>query len=225
MKISAVVCAHNEQDSIEDVLHKLARLGSLYELIVVDDGSIDSTAQIAEGAGAQVLALRPNQGKGRAIAAGIKAARGDWVLFIDGDGQDHPRDVPKLIQAATDGADLVNGSKFIGSIERGAISGPNYWGNRLMSGLINLLFGARISDSQSGFRLIRAKFLKALQLRSAQYEIETEILISALKQGLRVVEVPVLRSPRSAGRTDFRRIRNGLRILWTILRLRMRRDR
>jgi len=221
MKISAVVCAHNEEGGLAAVLRGLAETGLCFELIVVDDGSIDRTAEIARQAGCRVVSLGTNQGKGRAIAAGIAAAEGDWLLFIDADGQDRPADAPLLVAAARQGADFVNGSKFIGTLQPGAISLPNYWGNRLMSGLLHLLHGGRISDSQSGFRLIRAEFLKSLSLRSREYEIETEILISALRQGLRVHEVPVTRGPRAAGRTDFRRVRHGLRILWTIARLRL----
>ena len=85
-----------------------------------------------------------------------------------------------------------------------------------------MLFGHRITDSQAGFRVIRGDLARAMALRSDEYEFETEVLAKVLRRGLKVVEVPVTRSPRSAGRTDFRRVHNGLRILKTMLAERLR---
>jgi glycosyltransferase involved in cell wall biosynthesis len=156
-----------------------------------------------------------------AIRRGIREATGDAILFIDGDGQDPPDDLARLIVEMEKGADMVNGSKFIGTLKDGAISLPNYYGNRFMSGMINLLFGVRITDSQSGFRAFNLEKVRKINLDASEYEIETEMLIKAIRQGFKIVEVGVTRDKRASGETSFKRVRNGLRILGTIIKLRL----
>ncbi len=216
--ISVVIAAHDEEGNIGPIVQGvMAHTEDLRELLVVDDGSTDATAAEAERAGATVMRLSPNRGKGAALLAALESVAGDWVLFIDGDGQDDPGDIPALVAAARSGADFVNGSRWLGTLRGGAISFPNRLGNRFMTELLNLRHGARITDSQAGFRLIRRSLLSSATFRSVEYEVETEMLLHAIKSGARVVEVPVTRHPRGRGETDFRRVRNGLRILATIL--------
>ncbi len=217
--ISVIVPCHNEVESIGPVLERLRRVVPDAEVIVVDDGSTDDTAQEAARIfGVQLLARAKNGGKGIALREGMAAATGDVLVFMDGDGQDAPEDLHLLVEQMRAGNRFVNGSKFIGAMEAGAISLPNYWGNRFMSGLINLLFGSAITDSQSGFRAISRQVALEMDLSSSQYEIETEMLCRALKTGVHVAEVPVTRQARSGGTTGFRRVRNGLRVLAMILK-------
>jgi len=222
LKYSIVIPVHNEAGNIGRVLGQLESFRDRCEVIVVDDGSRDATGrEVAKYPWVTCIRSDSNQGKGRALALGIARARGEYLVFLDGDGQDPPGDLAALIQAAEEGADFVNGSKFIGTLEPGAMSLPNYLGNRFMSGLINLLFGTGITDSQSGFRCIRTDFLRSGMFSSVEYEVETEMLLKAIKAGLIVREVPVRRLARGQGSTDFRRIRNGLRILGTIFKERL----
>ena len=225
---SIVVPCHNEAHSIRGILEGVRAAVPDADLLVVDDGSTDGTAGIASAVEGVTVFLRgSNGGKGLALRDAIEQARGEVLVFIDGDGQDSPEDITLLLREVESsgggGSAFVNGSKFIGGIERGAISLPNYWGNRFMSGLINLLFGARISDSQSGFRAVSRGLARSMPLSSAQYEIETEMLCKALKAGVDVREVPVTRKARAGGTTGFRRVRNGLRILGMILKERVTR--
>ena len=222
-----VIAAHNEAATIADVVARARRAidstpgHRCCEVIVVDDGSNDGTGTAAEAAGARVLSLTPNRGKGFALREGIRASVGDWLLFIDADGQDDPAEIPQLLAAANGDVALVNGSRFIGRLNRGAISVPNFFGNLLMTGLLDVAFLATITDSQAGFRAIRGDVARSLPLTSVEYEIETEMLAKLLKRRHRIVEVGVNRYARAAGRTDFRRIRNGLRILGTIVKERV----
>ena len=220
--LSVIVPCHNEAESIGPVLERLRRAVPDAEVIVVDDGSTDGTArEAARVSGIQLLARSENGGKGIALREGMAAATGDVLVFMDGDGQDAPEDLHLLVDQVGAGGQFVNGSKFIGAMEEGAISLPNYWGNRFMSGLINILFGSAITDSQSGFRAISRRAALSMKLSSSQYEIETEMLCRALKTGLQVIEVPVTRQARSGGTTGFRRVRNGLRVLAMILKERI----
>ena len=222
--VSVVIAAHDEATTIASVVAGVrAALGQrLLEILVVDDGSTDGTGRVAEAAGAAVLRLSPNRGKGEALRVGIGRSRGAWLVFLDADGQDDPAEIPTLLAAVTPDIAMVNGSRFIGTLEGGAISAPNWVGNVAFTGLFDLLYGARITDSQAGFRAIRGDVARSLVLHSTEYEIETEMLAQVLRSGLRVVEVPVTRRARQGGTTDFRRIRNGLRILRTILTERVR---
>lgn len=222
--VSVVIAAHDEQHTIAAVVAgaRLALGPLLREIIVVDDGSGDGTGRVAESAGAAVIRLSPNRGKGVALRTGIGRSLGDWLVFLDADGQDDPAEIPRLLAAAGPDVALVNGSRFLGTLEKGAISGPNWVGNVAFTGLFDLLYGAKITDTQAGFRLIRGDLARGLVLDSAEYEIETEMLAKTLRAGFRVVEVPVTRHARQAGTTDFRRIRNGLRILRTIMAERLR---
>ena len=220
LRISAVLAAHNEEGNVgATVAGVLQHCPDLLELLVIDDGSTDGTAAEAEVAGARVVRRAPNRGKGAALLAGLREVSDDatYVLFIDADGQDDPADIPTLAAAARAGAEFVNGSRWLGTLERGAISLPNRIGNRVMTELLNLRHGARITDSQAGFRLISRHLLDPDRFRSREYEVETEMMLHAVRSGARIAEVPVTRYARGEGATDFRRVRSGVRILATIL--------
>ena len=222
--LSVIIPCHNEAASIEPLLHAVvAQLeGRDIELIVVDDGSTDGTSEEASSVpSVKIVRLEKNQGKGVALQKGIEAAGGDILFLMDGDGQDDPADIIPMLGEIEKGAAFVNGSKFIGSMEPGAISRINYYGNRFMSFLINILFNARITDSQSGFRAIKRSVLDGWRLDSIEYEIETEMLCKALKAKVEVREVAVTRKPRTGGATGFQRYRNGWRVMMMIFKERL----
>ena len=123
--VSIVIPAHNEQPTIERVVRSSAAAIPGAEVIVVDDGSTDGTHEAAADAGARVIRLDPNQGKGAALRRGIAAAKGDILVFIDGDGQDSPFEIPLLVGAFEPDVDLVLGSRFLGNFRPGAITQKN----------------------------------------------------------------------------------------------------
>jgi glycosyltransferase involved in cell wall biosynthesis len=221
--ISIIIPAHNEEQTVGDVVRgvrgALAGRGEA-EVLVVDDGSTDNTAREAQLAGATVL-RRPRIQKGRAVREGLAAARGDLLVLMDSDGQDVPAELPQLLAAMrSSGADLVSGSRFAGRFEKEGIAWLDYWGNRFLTGLANLAFGARLSDINASYRVWKASAIRDIAWDFAEFEVESEMILKALRAGLAIQEEPVTRQRRLGGIRKFRKIRHGTRILLTILRVR-----
>ncbi|WP_324735710.1 glycosyltransferase family 2 protein [Thermococcus sp. SY098] len=185
-RISVIIPAYNEEKRIGKVLQRMPEF--VDEVIVVDDGSEDRTSEVARELGAEVIRLEQNQGKGRAMSEGIKKANGDIIVFIDADGQHKPEEIIKLVEPIVNGeADFVIGSRLIKAQgERPLIRKIS---NFITTSLIRLKLGINVRDTQSGFRAIRREFLP--EIESKRYEVETEVLIKAVKKGARVKEVPV----------------------------------
>lgn len=219
-----IVPCHNEAATVRAVLESIRSAVPDADVLVVDDGSTDATAlEVQSVPGVRLHRLSHNRGKGVALREGVRLSAGDPIVFLDADGQDDPFEIPKLLDRCDAAHPFVNGSKFIGFMEPGAISRPNFHGNRFMTLAIRVCFGGRVTDSQSGFRAMRRSLIAGWTLVSTSYEIETEMLCKALKDGVAVVEVPVTRKARGGGVSGFKRVRNGLRILRTILVERFRR--
>lgn len=216
---TAIIAALDEAGAIGEVVRGCLR--HVDEVVVVDDGSRDDTAERAKAAGARVLRNEHNRGKGASLRRAAAEARGDVLVTIDGDGQDDPCDVPALLGAIAGGADLVIGSRFRGELRPGAITMANRLGNLALTATLDLLYGVRLTDTQAGLRAIRRALWQRLPLRAARYEVETEVLVRALQAGARVVEVPVTRRARAHGRSALHGLRDGSRILACMLRLRL----
>jgi glycosyltransferase involved in cell wall biosynthesis len=216
-----LVAAYNEAPVIGDVVRSALRAMPSGEVLVVDDGSTDGTDRVAAEAGARVLRLPSNAGKGIAIRHGLPEAKGEVIVLIDGDGQDDPGEIPQLLEALRPGVDLVVGSRFIGHFEPGAITPVNHWGNRFLTSVINVLFGAHLTDTQAGFKAFRAETLRRVNLSAHRFDIEVDLLLGVLGAGGRVVEVPVRRGPREHGESRLNSLRDGTRILRRIVARRL----
>ncbi len=221
-EVSLVIPAHNEAPTIAAVIEAARRaLPGLGEILVVDDGSSDGTAEVARSLGVRVLRLEPNRGKGEALRAGIAEASCPVLAFIDADGQDDPAEFPRLLAAMGPDVAMVIGSRFIGTLYDGSITPSHRIGNLAITAVFNLLFGSHITDTQAGFRLVRRTALELEALHALRYEIETELCLHVVKRGGWVVEVPVTRAPRGGGETGFETARDGLRIMRRMLRGRL----
>ncbi|MCD6189588.1 MAG: glycosyltransferase family 2 protein [Thermococcus sp.] len=187
-RISVIIPAYNEAKRIGKVLSKIPEF--VDEVIVVDDGSEDSTSEVAKNHGAEVIRIEENQGKGAAMREGIKKVSGDIVIFMDADGQHNPEEIEKLVSPILKGeADFVIGSRLIKT--QGKRPLIRKISNFLSTSLIKIKLGIDVKDTQSGFRAIKRELLP--EIESKRYEVETEILIKAAKKGARVKEVPVER--------------------------------
>ena len=217
--VTVLVAAYNEGPVIGTVVRAARTAVPSGEVLVVDDGSTDGTDRVAADAGARVLRLSENGGKGAAIRRGLTETRGDVIVLIDGDGQDDPLEIPRLVEALRADVDLVVGSRFIGTFEPGAITPVNRWGNRFLTWVINRLFATRLTDTQAGFKTFRAETLRRVNLRAHRFDIEVDLLLGVLRAGGRIVEVPVRRAPRQHGASRLNSLRDGMRILRRILAL------
>ncbi len=190
LHVVAVIPARNEEQAIAKVIAALP-CSTVQKVIVVDNGSADGTAAVARAAGALVVE-EPRPGYGRACAAGVAAASGaDVLLFLDGDYSDFPEEAPRVLEPILCGAaDLVIGSRLRGRREPGALAPHQLFGNWLVSRLMRLLYGLRITDL-GPFRAIRAELLGDLGMREMTYGWPTEMMVKAARRGARVVEVPV----------------------------------
>lgn len=219
---SVVLAAFNEAPTIAAVVRgALAIEPPPLEVIVVDDGSSDDSGRLAAEAGARVIRLESNQGKGAAVRQGIESARGTILVLLDADGQDDPAEIPSLLDALVPGVDLVIGSRFLGTFDDGAITPVNRLGTIFLTTVLNVMFRAHVTDCLAGFRAVRRDALRRFTLSARRYDIEVDLLIGVLQTGGRVVEVPVRRSARLHGASGLRAVSDGTRILLRMLELRI----
>jgi glycosyltransferase involved in cell wall biosynthesis len=193
-RIAVVIPAVDEEEAIGLVLAEIPPVVS--EVVVVDNGSRDRTAERAAAAGARVV-REPRRGYGQACLAGIAAASDAEVLvFLDGDHSDYPAQVAEVLAPILSGeADLVIGSRALGTRAPGAHPWHAVLGTRLCVGLMNLLLGTRATDL-GPFRAISAAALRRLSMRDTSFGWTVEMQLEAARAGLRVVEVPVDYRPR-----------------------------
>ena len=224
-RIALIIPALNEELALATVLDELPR-AMFAQVIVVDNGSTDGTAALARARGARVVS-EPRRGYGRACLAGLAALDGaaDIVVFMDADASDVPAEAPALLEPILAGeADLVIGSRRLGRAAPAALAWHQRWGNRLVVGLIRLLFGFRYTDL-GPFRAIRRASLAQLAMRDTNFGWTAEMQVKAVRRGLRVREVPVSYRPRlgqsKISGTVSGSLRAGIKILWTVLRLRL----
>ncbi|HEX9188567.1 MAG TPA: glycosyltransferase family 2 protein [Vicinamibacteria bacterium] len=219
-RIAVVIPALDEEEAIGAVVREIPPV--VADVIVVDNGSRDRTAEVARAAGARLVG-EPRRGYGHACLAGIAAARGaDVIVFLDGDHSDYPAQLADVVAPILEGrADLVIGSRNRGRREAGAHPWHAVLGTKACVGLMNLLTGSKATDL-GPFRAITAEALRRLDMRDRSYGWTVEMQVKAARQGLRVVEVPVDYRPRIGRSKVSGTVRGtigaGTKIVLTILR-------
>ena len=206
----AVVPAYQAQATVGDVVRGLK--GRISRIWVVDDGSSDGTGAVAERAGADVVRLAVNGGKGTAVRAGLARAldsEATHVAFVDADGQHDPADLPRLLQAARSGDEFVIGSRMG---DPDATPAYRYRTNEIGSRILSRMTGLEVEDAQSGYRVVAADVLRRLDLKALGYIIETEILLKAARHIRRFRHVPV--RAIYGGPSHYRPFRDTWTISW-----------
>ena len=223
--IKVIIPAYNEQNSISKVIRDIPREW-VQEIVVVNNNSNDDTVETAQGAGATVL-QETRQGYGFACLRGIayleqQAQPPDIVVFMDADYSDHPEELPLVVAPIiNDEADLVIGSRALGTRERGSMTVPQVFGNWLATRLMKWLYGATFTDL-GPFRAIRYPALLSLNMQDQTYGWTVEMQLKAAKHGLRCVEVPVSYRQRigvsKVSGTVKGTLLAGYKIIWTIIK-------
>ena len=218
--VSVIIPAYNEEKTIGQVIaNTLDVMDSQnlpYEIIVVDDGSTDKTGRIASQCKATLLTNLTNKGKGYSLRRGFYQAQGEIVVTIDSDGEHQPKEIPDLLESVLEGADIVVGSRFLGKSRR-FTTRLNSVGNSIFNFAIMSLTGILTTDSQSGFRAVKRGVLTDLSLESDGYEIETEITVKGIVNGFVFKEKPITCHRRQYGPSKIKILRDGIKILKTIL--------
>ena len=215
--VTVIIPALNESGNIRQLVHEVYATVPA-EVIVVDNGSSDSTAQEAREAGAKVVS-EPRRGYGYACAAGVAESQdADVLVFLDGDHSFAPSDLPSLLGPILDGqADLVLGSRSLGYIELGAMLLQQRFGNWLAARLMNILYGLSITDL-GPYRAIRRQLLSELNMQEMTYGWPTEMIVKSARRGAGIVEVPVSYHNRRFGRSKVSgTVRGTVLAAWFIL--------
>lgn len=208
--ICALIAAFNEEAHVSQVVTGAARFVS--QVVVVDDGSTDRTAERAAAAGAIVLRHQRNRGKGHAIRTGlayILEREYTHVLLLDADLQHDPSEIPNLLERAEHGrGDFVLGER---EFTRDGMPAARFYSNIIGSRILSRFIGSDVTDSQSGFRLIRADLLRGIAFTGSRYEIETEMLIKLTRAGATVERVALRRLQYDGARSKMRPFRDTFR--------------
>lgn len=215
MKVSIVLPAKNESRTIGNTIKKIHELGIVNEILVINDGSTDSTQQVAEQAGATVISHPYSKGNGAAIKSGARHAVGDVIVFMDADGQHDPQDIPRLLQKIEEGYDLVVGARQKGSqasLGRGIANG-------LYNNLATYMTEHKVEDLTSGFRAVRAeKFREFLYLLPNGFSYPTTSTMAFFRAGYSVTYVPIHAAKR-IGKSHIQPLKDGIRFFLIIFKI------
>ncbi len=228
MRVTVLIPAKNEQTTISELLHRVRREGDLMdlEIIVIDDGSTDATAELVRTFDdVRLIRVEPSQGKGNALHQGIRAATGEVILIQDADLEYDPTDYPALIAPFdNEQVEVVYGSRILGR-KIGRTNQISYWryylGGRFLSWLTSFLYGAKMSDVATGYKVFRTDLLRSLDLKHKGFDFCPEVTAKLLSKGRSILEVPISYTPRSIAEGKKIRWRDGLIAIWTLLKYRL----
>ncbi|MFI7601574.1 glycosyltransferase family 2 protein [Actinoplanes sp. NPDC049681] len=235
VQVSVVIPALNEARNLPHVLNRIP--ADVFEIIVVDGGSVDDTVAAARRTRPGITVIRQaRSGKGNALATGFAVCRGDYVVMIDADGSMDPGEIGRFVAALEAGADYVKGSRFLAAGGSTDLTVLRRLGNRALTVLLNALYGTRCSDLCYGYNACRRCCIPAFRLPDPAdptrpsrlgdgFEIETLLTLRIVRSGLSVREVPSFESRRLSGRSNLHTFRDGSRVLAVIVRERLRRAR
>ncbi|RPJ16964.1 MAG: glycosyltransferase family 2 protein [Desulfobacteraceae bacterium] len=214
-KVSVILPAYNEAATIGDLISRINDLYPDFEVVVINDGSTDNTAETAENAGARVYSHPYNIGNGAAIKSGIRVASGDVLVFMDADGQHDPADIAGLLKYMPD-YDMVVGARSI----KDQASVGRAIGNKLYNWLASYVAKFYVEDLTSGFRAIKSKIAKSfLYLLPNTYSYPTTLTLSVLRSGWSLKYIPIKIRARSAGKSSIRLMRDGVRFFMIITKI------
>lgn len=217
MKACVLIPSYNEARTIGGIVEALKI--KRFDVIVVDDGSMDDTGNVASRAGAVIISHPKNLGKGASIKEGFRfildSTNHDAVIIMDGDGQHHPEDVERLLEhAKAYHDDLVIGNRMG---ETKNMPFVRFITNKITSRLISSICGQYIPDTQCGFRLLGRNLIKTLHLTSSKYDTESEMLINASRQGFKIASVPI-RTIYAGEKSQIHPVKDTIRFIGLVIK-------
>lgn len=224
MKLSIIMPVYNEANSLSEIVKRVQASKLAWEIVLVDDGSIDGTREILKEmdgkGGVRVILHEKNQGKGAAVRTGLAAAQGDVLLIQDADLEYDPRDYPTLLKPIQEGiADVVYGSRFLGAARRVTM----YWhmvANKLLTFMTNILYDTILSDMETGYKVFRREVIEGMPLHAKRFDFEPEFTAKVLKRHYRIYEVPITFNPRDYTQGKKIKLKDAFEAVWTLLKYR-----
>lgn len=232
-KLSIVIPAYNEEDSILEVIEAVKKIDLTpvaTEIIVVDDGSKDRTRELlAKTPGIRTVFHDKNRGKGAAVKSGFSAATGDIVLIQDADMEYDPSDYPALIEPILSGrAQAVMGSRFaferpvFFTIKRRSPFFTHYIGNITIVALTNLLYGQKATDYEGAYKVFTKELIDSIPIEADGFEYDNELICKVLRRKIPIIEVPIRYRPRTYDEGKKITWRDGVIMVWTIVKWRFK---
>jgi glycosyltransferase involved in cell wall biosynthesis len=220
MKLSVIIPVFNEIKTIEEILKRVQAVPLDKEIIIVDDGSTDGTRDILKGLSSdniKVVLKDKNQGKGSAIREGLKYISGDVVVIQDGDLEYDPFDWIKMLEVMKEkNLSVIYGSRILGKGKKSSLA--FYFGGRLLSVITNILYGTKITDEPTCYKMFKTDLIKSIKLECMGFEFCPEVTAKVLKKGYKIYEVPIKYAPRNIKEGKKIRWKDGAIAIWTLLK-------
>jgi glycosyltransferase involved in cell wall biosynthesis len=227
-KLSIIIPSYNEA-TLPSVLKRLTALAfpCEYEIIIVDDGSMPEVSLISDTSPQiQILRNLLNSGKGNAVRKGIEAATGTHIIVQDADEEYHPEDILSLIKLSLEKKiDVVYGSRFLDRTYPSGMALPNWIANKFLTGMTNFLFGTRLTDMETCYKLFRSDLLKSLQLKADRFDFEPEVTVLTTFKKIKIHEVPITYKGRNQHKGKKIKPADFFQAFFVLLKYRLIRDR
>ena len=231
MKLSIVIPVFNEEKTVSKIIEKVLEVkipNVTKEIIVVDDGSTDKTVERIPKNKVKFIQHKKNSGKGAAVVTGIKKSTGDYILIQDADLEYDPKLIKKLVSLVLSGeAEVVYGTRLnrmphLKGEENHTRFVLHYFGNRFLSLVASILYGAWLTDIETCYKLFPAKFAKKIKIHARSFDFEPEITAKILKAGYKIKEVPIKANPRNYDEgKKLRTFHDGSIALYTLIKYRI----